>query len=138
MLRSRLCFTAVAIVSMVAISTGCMSSGNKIAAADVSEIKKGVTTRAEVEQKLGPPAFSGIYPEGKRMLQYNYYESTSDGRYMIPVVGLFSGSGTQKQQMLQIIIDKNGIVEDVEFSDTNSRSEGGYLNTKRTVEPAPK
>jgi len=138
MSTARLCFTAFAVAFMVALSTGCMSSGNKIAAADVNQIQKGVTTRAEVEQKLGPPAFSGIYPEGKRMLQYNYYESTSDGRYMIPVVGLFSGSGTQKQQMLQIIIDKNGIVEDVEFTDSNSKTEGGMLNTKRTVEPAPK
>lgn len=105
---------------------GCMSHqyGTKIDSNKVSQIKKGVTTKAEVEALLGAPSHAGITGDGRRMMTYSYTESSSQASF-IPFGG---ASGKSRTQTLQIMISKSGVVEDYEFSDNAQDHEtGGFL-----------
>lgn len=123
---------------------GCASTsyGTKMDQNKISQIKKGVTTKAEVEALLGPPAHISIIPgasgDGRRMMQYSFYEMSAKptAASFIPVVGGFvGGSQQQRTQSLQIIITKSGVVEDYEYSDSTNHSEGGLLNRKTVASP---
>jgi len=103
----------------------------------VAQIKKGSTTRTEVEALLGPPANVSILPDGKRMLMYTYVSNKMDAHAnataYIPYVGLFAGGGKGENQnhsqTLQIMVNGSNIVEDYEFHDstTNTVTQTGGL-----------
>ncbi|MFT3787344.1 MAG: outer membrane protein assembly factor BamE [Tepidisphaeraceae bacterium] len=118
-------FIVVLLLSILAV-TGCATgrSGRELSAADIQSLHKGVTTRSEVEAKLGPPMSTTMLGDGRRMAMYLFTESTSKARpeSFIPVVGLFVGGNdtTQRQQQLQVIYRESGVVEDFEFADTSS------------------
>lgn len=117
--------------AVVAWFSSCASTsgGTQISSDKVSQIKKGVTTRAEVEGLLGPPAHVGLMSDGRRMMTYSFYETSAHatGATYIPIVGAFAGGakGQQRVQTLQIILTKEGVVQDYEFSDNTNRLESG-------------
>ena len=104
----------------------------------VSQIKKGVTTRAEVEALLGPPANVFMMPEGKRMMSYSYSSTKAEGHATaatyIPYVGMFAGGSKGEAQTriqtLQIMLNAKGIVEDYDFADNTNNTAlttGGFM-----------
>lgn len=122
--------------------TGCSSvnaeSGTLMSQDKIAQIKKGVTTRAEVEALLGPPANVAMMPEGKRVMSYSYTSTKGEGHAtaasFIPYVGMFAGGtkteGQMRIQNLQVMLNAQGIVDDYEFSDnTNSinSTTGGFM-----------
>jgi|SRR5581483_8757022 len=119
--------------------SGCASvdstTGIQLSRDKIDQIKKGVTTRAEVEALLGPPASVSMMPDGRRMMMYTYTETkgSANSVEMIPVVGLFAGGATQGQmrmQTLQVMLNAANVVEDYEFSDNTNKyatSGGGAL-----------
>lgn len=141
-----MCLQAVLLSVVVLLTSGCMSHqyGTKIDQSKISQIKKGVTTKAEVEVLLGAPTMVSMIGEGRRMMSYTYTESSAQATATsyIPVVGLLTGGATghTRTQTLQIMIAKSGVVEDYEFSDNtqNLESGGGLANTsvKSTTAPA--
>lgn len=111
----------------IAFLSGCItkssntSDGTLIAAEKVSHIQKGKTTRAEIEAMFGKPSHVGMIDEGKRTMTYTYMESHIQMKVGIPIIP-FIGDGVstkerQRIQTLQIVLNKDGIVEDFEFSD---------------------
>lgn len=130
-----------AVIFTLAAIMGCTTShsmGQKVSAAKATEIQKGITTRAEVEQMFGPPMTVSIRPDGGRHLIYVHAENTArrSGLAFVPVVGMFAGKGSASvgQQTFQVVVDKNNIVQDFELSEFNRgvQSSGGFLNTKTT------
>jgi len=113
---------------VMALAVGCMSSGQKLEEDKVSQIKKGVTTRAEVEALLGQPSHVTIVGNGKRIMFYQYYEMKAKGTSFIPYAGAFVGGTNNRQQMLQIMLDEHNIVEDLEFGDRQTETTGGSAN----------
>jgi outer membrane protein assembly factor BamE (lipoprotein component of BamABCDE complex) len=120
---------------------GCMtnSSGQKMEAAEVNSIRKGVTTRAEVERKFGPPIATSMLPDGRRVLNFVFSESTMKGTSFIP----FHSTGVDmRRQSLQVIVGADNIVKDYEFNDTSGETNVGPLgvggtHTERPTEPTP-
>jgi len=109
--------------------TGCVSStGQRVETDKVSQIKKGVTTRAEVEALLGQPTNVTVVGNGKRMMFYQYWEARAKGESFIPYAGMFVGGTNNRQQMLQIMLDENNVVEDYEFNDRATETTGGVVN----------
>lgn len=74
---------------MVVVTAGCMTNqhGQKIEASQVSTIKKGVTTRAEIERSFGAPIATGLMPDGRRILSFTYSESRIKGSRLLLSVG---------------------------------------------------
>ncbi len=132
-------------ISLLALIAGCtatQTNGVKLDPNAVARIQKGVTTRAEVESLLGQPMTMAMADRGRRIMVYHFTESAgrSKPQSYIPVVGLFAGAteGTSRTQMLQIFLDGRNVVEDYEFSDRTTVSEGsglmGIMNVKSRTE----
>ena len=131
---------------LLILSVGCSSttSGNKIDRDRLTDIKKGVTTRAEVEAMFGPPASLSIAPDGKRMAfwQYTEAEGRVKGTSFIPFAGAFMGGTTAeaRTQSLQVIYTREEVVHDFVFSgnttqtDTSSNPWSGRTNIRTTAE----
>jgi len=134
----------VLVLLICVLFVGCATtstSGTKFDKNMISRIKKGVTTRAEVEATLGSPTYVAMMGEGRRTMQYNYIETTTSTKAstFIPFYALIGGGATvdQRIQNLQIMLNKDHIVEDYEFSDNAGTTDmsGGLLNTKTTTTP---
>jgi outer membrane protein assembly factor BamE (lipoprotein component of BamABCDE complex) len=132
---------------VLAMLPGCMSSssGTATLTADrVNEIKKGVTTRQEIEAMFGPPAMVSMMGNGKHMMNYNFSQSDvhpSAAAY-IPVVNIFAtgAEGQIQNRTLQVNLDAHDVVEDYQFNDStnNVQSTGGMFgNSSVTSTPAP-
>jgi hypothetical protein len=125
----------IVLVLPTSLAIGCMTytQGTRIDESQVSKIEKGVTTRAEIEAMLGPAENVVIMGDGRRMMEYRFMErsATASPAMFVPYVNLFAGGTTRRDthQALQIILGKNGVVEDYEVSDSGSTtsSTGGAL-----------
>jgi len=141
-------------VCFLAGFTGCASvhteSGVQISQDKVAQIRKGVTTRAEVEALLGPPTNVSMMGAGKRMLTYHYTSTDASSHptatTFIPYAGLFTNTAKAeaqtRTQLLQVMLNAQGVVDDFEFSDNTKNTEastGGLLGanqtTNETVQP---
>ena len=143
----------------LAIVAGCASSGRKIEADKISQIQKGVSTRADVERLLGPPTHVGLAGDGKRILVYNHFSSDGSkhaatravgtvlggiipggglgGLYATQAAGAAVGASGQtknRQQTVQIIIGADNVVQDLEFSDNTTTITTGVGTAKSTTE----
>jgi len=103
------------------ILSACATSGQKIDPSKVSKITKGVTTRAQVEAQLGSPEHVSIDPaSGNRVLMYSYSEAQANVAMLIPFVELVAGGVRSKQQVLEVVVDKSGIVRDYELHNSTN------------------
>lgn len=142
-MRNRFGLCAAAMVA-VCLAGGCASSshGTKIDNDKVSQIQKGSTTKEEVVQMFGPPMHSSLMGDGRRMMMYHYTESKQQvkGQSFIPVAGAFMGGskGTIRQQQLQIVLNKDNVVEDFELNDgtNNVETNTGFGRASTTSSPA--
>ena len=123
----------IAFFLTAAFYLGCYSSGNKVEQAKVDKIQKGVTTRAEVEQQLGQPSHVSMMLDGGRTLYYQYFESQQKGTNFIPFN--FHHGSTDRRQSLQVLVDKNNIVKDYEFSDKTGETNANPFNASRSETP---
>lgn len=117
--------------ALLCFITGCASAtsstGPAIDRTQVSEIKKGITTRAEILERFGSPITTQIMGDGRRELVFVSTESQirNDNRVWIPFAGPFMATNNRystHSQQLQVIIGKNDVVEDYEFSDQTSQT----------------
>lgn len=146
--------TLIGIITLLAVAGCGTTSGTKMESSKVSQIKKGVTTRAELEQLLGPPANVSMMGDGRRMLFYRFSDTQQKtgskllfASGFIPFAGMATGaasvvaagagaatSGSKtRMQMLQVILSKDGIVEDYEFSDKTMDVSTSPLGAKITT-----
>ena len=118
----------VALVCMVLV--GCATTGTKIDQSKIGQIKEGVTTKEEVITLMGKPFMQNLTSDGKIIMMYQYAKVKNRAANFIPVVNVLSGGMDMKQQILQVLIDKNGVVEKYIFTDTDSPINSGVLNTR--------
>lgn len=118
-------------------STGCMSHGTKVEASKVDKIEKGVTTRAEVEQMLGPADSVFVHPDasGKRTMQYFGQQSQVKAQSFIPGYNMFASGAKTQRQNLQILIGSDGKVLDYEYTSREGEITTGVVSgsTEREV-----
>ncbi len=133
-------------ICLVILGIGCASSshGTKIEESRVSEIQKGVTTRAQIQQMFGQPMNVSLMGDGRRMMVYSYTQSDTHvkGTSFIPFAGAYMGGseGTTEHQQLQIVLNKADVVEDYELSSgTNNldHSNHGFSSSVSSTPAAP-
>jgi outer membrane protein assembly factor BamE (lipoprotein component of BamABCDE complex) len=125
------------LLGLAACLAGCMSYGNKMEKATIDQIQKGVTTRAEVDAKLGPPKAVNIMPTGDRQAHYMYAETDTDAASFIPYVNLFHHGAKQREQNLVVIYDQHNIVKDYDFTDAAGVTSGAGYSTHTTWQTEP-
>lgn len=109
---------------------GCASVGKPIEQNKLSQIKEGVTTKQEVIALLGKPEMVSLTSDAKEIMMYQHFTYKTRASTFIPVVGLMTGGGDMKQQILQILIDKDGKVEKYIFNNSDNPINSGLLNTR--------
>ena len=120
---------------------GCVSdtSGSSALSADnVKQITKGVTTQAQVEAILGPPANVTMLSDGKRAMQYYYVETDmhSSWQNFVPILQMFAArnEGQTTRRSLQIELDANDVVRDYQYNEsTNDVSVGTFGSSSTPV-----
>ncbi|MBX4210629.1 outer membrane protein assembly factor BamE [Candidatus Parcubacteria bacterium] len=128
-MRKLICLLSVVFISLC---VGCASEqGARVDSNKVSQIKKGVTTKDEVVQMLGDPVSVSMLPGGGRMMLYMHNKITTQGQSFVPYVGMFTAGGNTERQTLQISINKDGIVEDYEFSDRQGTMTNNVLGSSQ-------
>lgn len=118
----------IILISILMLS-GCATVGKPIEQDKLASIKEGQTTKQEVINLLGKPYMITMSSDGKEMLMYQYVKSQIRASTMVPIVGLFVGGADTKQQILQVLIDKDGKVEKYIFNDSDTPINSGLLNT---------
>jgi hypothetical protein len=108
--HSLLVLLVVLLQSACAFNRGTI--GDELKTVDVSSIKKGITTRAEVVSTLGAPDRI-VAANGRDILQYYRYDIKAGSLLLILVN--FSRVSI-KSDDLYILVDRNGVVDDVIFS----------------------
>ena len=134
-MRARPAFTLF-ILPFVCLVAGCATYGNKLEPDAVRQIQRGVTTRAEVEAKLGVPSNVNLLPDGRRQAMYIHADAHNDWLAYTPYINYVAGGQVSRKQILQIIY-KNDIVDDYEYTDTSEHTTGGMLNPHGTEVPTP-
>jgi outer membrane protein assembly factor BamE (lipoprotein component of BamABCDE complex) len=108
---------------------GCATSGRKIDPGKLSQIKEGITTEAEVVNSLGAPWMKTLGSDGKTTMLYQYTKVKNRAANFIPVAGLLAGGMDMRQQMLTVLIGKDGKVEKYTMNDADTLVNSGLLNT---------
>ena len=109
----------VTFIAFAALCGGCASSGTKVEQSALSKIIKGKTTKSEVIALLGNPMSAQLTGNGKEIDTWSYAQAQAKGRSFIPVVGAFVGGSDMKLQTFQVILNKNKVVEDYLWNDSN-------------------
>lgn len=91
--------------------------GTQIDPAKVAQITKGVTTRQQVEQILGPCMNVVLGPDGRKTMYYTYWSTQGSAKIGVTMMPGNSQVSTRDQR-LQVSLTKDGIVEDFEFADS--------------------
>lgn len=109
---------------------GCATTGKRIETEKVQQIKEGITTEKEVIDILGSPYMKTLGSDGKIIMVYQYTKVKNRAQNFIPIVGLLAGGMDMDQQMLTVLIGKDGKVEKYTFNDSNSPINSGLFNTR--------
>lgn len=108
--------------------TGCATVGKKVDQDKLGQIKEGVTSEQEVIRLLGNPYMKTLSSDGKTIMLYQYAKVKNRAANFIPVVNIFAGGMDMRQQMLTVLIGKNGKVDKYTMNDSNNAINSGLLN----------
>ena len=128
--------SVVAALSIVLVGCVVAKTGTKIEQSKVDQIKKGVTTRAEIEAWFGTPSSTTTMGDGSRTLFYQYSETKLKNIWVIPIPGPWTPSGStgeHRQRTLQITLSKNDVVQDFVSSESGSAMTTGPFGTTKTA-----
>lgn len=105
-------WSRVVLPSVLVLLAGCATSfGTPVAQEKLGQIREGVSTKADVIRLLGQPSAIDMNSDGSEVLKYQSSKFAMDAANFIPIVGPFVGKRNYKQQSIQILVNKKGIVE---------------------------
>jgi outer membrane protein assembly factor BamE (lipoprotein component of BamABCDE complex) len=119
--------------AMLALISGCASSGNQIIKDQTSEtvaqkIQKGISTQKDVKIAFGDPSSTSFTDSGNELWNYVYAKATAKPENFIPVVGLFAAGANVDKKTLVVFFDQNGVVKNFTISSSQEEVRRGLLN----------
>lgn len=118
---------ALAALIISASQFGCASVGHEMDMAQVQQIQKGVTTRADIERLFGKPMSSTGSSDGTSMAMWLYSSASSNARNFIPIVNLVSTKIDTKSQTLNVQFDAKNLVTNYSFSEGGTPINAGLI-----------
>ncbi len=116
---------AMALLLVALASLGCASYGGpRVSQEKIAQVKEGQTTRAQVIEILGSPMTSTLTSDGKEVFMYYSGTARSSAQNFIPVVNLVQSKVNMDTQSINVLFNKDGIVE--KMTATNSKSDVKY------------
>ncbi len=134
-MRVRNGFTKIiAFVCMSFLLVACAGLGGGLDEESLSTLKKGVTTKAEIEKKFGKPDMKQVDSSGESIWTYHNATdmanagvltslamSAAPAMAMVPGVGLLAAAApmamTDSSKVLIVTFNKKGVVSDYSYSE---------------------
>jgi len=101
---------------------GCISTGPRIDADQLTGLQKGKTTIANVTARFGKPTSSVKSPDGSQTLVYYHSEARPDATTFIPIIGGMVGDVSHSMHSVIFEFDANGVLTDYKIADATTRS----------------
>ena len=123
------------LMTLALIVSGCASveSGKPIPKDSLSRIKKGRTTKREIEAIYGKAQTASLNMDGSETLTYSYvsHSSKSSPMMFVPIVGIFfmKSKGKLESQTLQVLMKEN-VVSNYSYSEGGAETEAGLGGTR--------
>lgn len=119
---------------------GCAATGVEVKEESLADLKKGETTIQEVVAKIGNPTTSTLNMDGSRTIMYVYASSTTRPETFIPYVGAFVGGADTKSNVVSLMFDKDGVLQNYTSSASNYGTGMGFaagtkVDQERTSQP---
>ncbi len=111
--------TIIAGLVCALVIAGCASVGTPIAKQNVPRIQKGVTTESQLVKMFGAPSDKSISSNGKVVMTWIHSAAQAKGTSFIPLAGAFVGGTNVQVEKLQVVIGKDGHVEDYVFNESH-------------------
>ncbi|MEH4626305.1 outer membrane protein assembly factor BamE [Phytobacter diazotrophicus] len=123
--------TALSLLTVSLMLTGCVSSGNQALKTETQEsvkakLIKGKTTKEDVQANFGAPYSRATQDDGNEVWSYVMHNSQMNATSFIPVVGLFTGGSDNQSKTLQITF-KNNTVDKWSFSSGDNAVKTGII-----------
>jgi hypothetical protein len=77
----------------------------------ISQIQKGVTTKADIRTAFGAPEGTEFQADGDEVWSYSYVKTAVDPKNFIPVLDIVAHSGTAQFSTLSVTFDSKGFVK---------------------------
>lgn len=121
-------FTTIAI-ALFALS-GCMSTGNEqirdaTEATVKTQIRKGVSTKADVKEAYGSPATVSFTDSGNEIWNYTHSVANNQAVNFVPVVNSFTRRFDVDTKQLIIYFNKAGVVQSYTMNESRSELRQG-------------
>ncbi len=107
---------------------GCATVGSKVDTNKLSLIKEGVTNKSEVFNLLGKPTNISLASDSKTIVIYHWAKASNRAVNFIPGVNMLAGGVDMQEESVQILLNKNDIVEKIISYNSNSQVKSGLLN----------
>jgi outer membrane protein assembly factor BamE (lipoprotein component of BamABCDE complex) len=112
--------TYVLAISMVML-IGCASSGPKIDAPRLAEIRKGETTVDQVVAQFGRPNVLSKNMDGTQTAAYVYVEGRSDAGAFVPMLSALAGKADADVDSVIFHFDRKGVLRDYKTTQAKPR-----------------
>lgn len=100
-----------------------MSTGVKVDPAQAASFQPGVTTKQEVESRLGAPSVDSTLPDGSSILVYSFTATQARATSFIPIVGAFVGGADVKSSSFTFRFGPDGILKGTSTTAAQSGSQ---------------
>jgi hypothetical protein len=116
-------------LSLIAVLTGCMSTGVEVSQEQTASFKTGSTTQQDVVTRLGPPTSRTTMPDGSQVMVYSFAASQARAASFIPIVGAFVGGADSRASTVMFQFAPDGTLKATTRSDSAMGSRMGTVTT---------
>jgi hypothetical protein len=96
--------------ALVLALAGCANTGPKIEAAQLSDLREGKTTVAEVIKRFGRPSVLSKNMDGTQTAAYMWAEDRSSAAALVPLVSALAGKADADVDAVVFRFDTNGVL----------------------------
>lgn len=125
---------AAGAIALIAALAGCATVGTKVTDDNLTTLKPGETTEAQVVQMFGPPTVRTRQADGTVLLAYSHVDMRIRPATFIPFVGLFAGGSDTQTSSVALRFGPNGKLLDTTSSVSSMSSD---INGVRSTTPTP-
>lgn len=119
---------ALALAALLVTLTGCYSVGAQVNEGQLAGFEKGKTTYSQVVAQLGPPTSEQVSSEGGRTVSWTYVQIKTRPESFIPLVGPFIGGADMKSNMVTMLFDGRGVLQNFSSSSSQLGSGSGFAS----------
>lgn len=121
---------SICLVLITFLLLGCATSGKRIEADKLKQIKEGLSTKDQVIAIFGKPNTITLNSDKKTIMTYYHIKATNKIANFIPGLDLLAGGVNMDQQTLQVLLNEENIVEKYMLNDSQDSLNTGLLNQK--------